>query len=82
MDRQVLELHNASEAPVVVWIEPWGEELQLAPGSTWTVTDGRDPPTTVSVTYNTGALSIHVMPEARVQVMDGSDVVWSTHRQA
>lgn len=78
MSRQVLELHNASTTSLTVWVEPWGEELSLAPGHTWTVTDNHEPPTTVSVTYNANSVAIAVMPEADVRVMDGPDLVWST----
>ena len=78
MTQQLLELHNECSDSLTIWIEPWGEELRIGPGATWRLIDTHNPPSSVSVTYRHGGMSISTMPSAKIRVLEGSDVVWES----
>ena len=78
MEHQLLELHNESASLLVVWIEPWGEELTMGPGVTWNLVDAHIPRSNVSVTYREGSVSVHTMPSAKVRWTEGGRVIWSS----
>jgi hypothetical protein len=80
VDHHLLELHNGSDSPLLLWIEPWGEELQIRAGATLKLIDTHDPPSSVSISFNVGSVSVYTMPSAKVRLMEGDIVVWSSFR--
>ncbi len=78
MDHELLELHNGSPIPLVVWVEPWGERLEISPGSIWKMIDLRNPPSKPSITITQDGVAIYVLPEAELSILEGNCKVWQS----
>lgn len=73
-----LLLVNSTDRPMVIWLEPVGEELEFPPGARWQVTC--ESPSAllqpIEVAMHDNALAIHGTMNGVTRVIQGDTVLW------
>jgi hypothetical protein len=67
-----LSITNSSAKPVVFHLEPWGEQIQMAPGTTFTVEAEADQDGSLEVEHLEGEIIVWAWPTAVVKVFKGN----------
>jgi hypothetical protein len=67
---------NSSGEPLTVWLEPWGQDLQLASGQSLDLVARSPSEGRLEVVDADGAVAVYAWPEATIQAFRQNELIY------
>ena len=67
---------NSSEKPLTVWLEPWGQDLQVAPGQSLDIVARSPSEGRLEVVNADDAVAVYAWPEATIQTFSQGELIY------
>jgi hypothetical protein len=80
MHRSIHTISNSDDSPLVVWLEPWAEKIQLAPGSLAEFVAESESESEGALEVSEGTpITVFGWPGASLRVEVNGQVVWESY---